>query len=265
MKKFIFLLIILIPLIINAQDKVYKSDGSQIEAKVLEITTNEIKYKKYSNLDGPLYTISKSEVLLIVYENGESEVFNTKNSIEKKDEKIINQLEKYGRHLLSIDLIHPNFMFIPMPYQDQIEKLIYSGAFTISYENFSNNGKFGIRIPLHFITLWGVGMDLKFYPAPQKVSYFLGSSTLIAMQRIQTKYPICYYDFNGNCIENYEYVRETYVIIAERFINGVSFQTSKSFNVTFDGGIGPGVLIRKNGVIMFLLSFRIGITLGLRG
>ena len=58
------------------QDKVYKTDNSVIEAKVQEIGNSDIKYKKFSNQDGPLYVIKKEDVSMIVYENGEKEVFN---------------------------------------------------------------------------------------------------------------------------------------------------------------------------------------------
>ena len=61
---------------VSAQDIITKKDGSDIQAKILEVTTSEVKYKKYSNLDGPVFTMPKSEILIVRYENGENEVFN---------------------------------------------------------------------------------------------------------------------------------------------------------------------------------------------
>lgn len=61
-----------------AQDFIYKSDGSEIEVKVIEITTDVIKYKKYDFLDGPIYNIKIENVFMIVYENGQKEVFKNK-------------------------------------------------------------------------------------------------------------------------------------------------------------------------------------------
>lgn len=58
-----------------AQDVIVKKDGSTILSKVLEVNTTDIKYKKYSNLDGPTYTILKTELLSINYKNGECEKF----------------------------------------------------------------------------------------------------------------------------------------------------------------------------------------------
>lgn len=60
---------------VTAQDVIVMKDQSTIMSKVLEITSTEIKYKKWDNLDGPIYSNSKSEVLSINYENGEVEEF----------------------------------------------------------------------------------------------------------------------------------------------------------------------------------------------
>jgi len=58
-------------------DKIHNKDGTIVQAKVLEILPNEIKYKKASNPDGPTYTILKSDVTKIVYANGEEEKMAT--------------------------------------------------------------------------------------------------------------------------------------------------------------------------------------------
>jgi hypothetical protein len=58
-----------------AQDSMYLSDGKNIVVKVLEIETSAVKYKKYSNLDGPTYTVEKSKILRVRYINGDEEIF----------------------------------------------------------------------------------------------------------------------------------------------------------------------------------------------
>ncbi|RQW79528.1 MAG: hypothetical protein EHM79_20615, partial [Geobacter sp.] len=59
-----------------SQDKVYKTDNSIIEAKVQEVGSSDIKYRKFSNPEGPVYVVRKEEVSMIVYENGEKEIYN---------------------------------------------------------------------------------------------------------------------------------------------------------------------------------------------
>jgi hypothetical protein len=58
-----------------AQDLLTKKNGEDISAKILEVDITEIKYKKFDDLNGPIFTILKSEVLLIRYENGTKDIF----------------------------------------------------------------------------------------------------------------------------------------------------------------------------------------------
>ena len=71
------LLLIIIALgfvkIAAAQDIIVKKDGTTIESKVTKITSMEVEYKKWSNIDGPVYTIDKEEVAQIKYQNGDIE------------------------------------------------------------------------------------------------------------------------------------------------------------------------------------------------
>ncbi len=59
----------------QAQDIIVLKDGTLVHSKVCEVTPTEIKYRKQSNPDGPLYTIDKSSVLAINYRNGEKETY----------------------------------------------------------------------------------------------------------------------------------------------------------------------------------------------
>lgn len=68
----------------KAQDLIVKSDGSIVKAKISEVGEETVKYKKADNPDGPTYTISKSNITSINYENGEVEKFASQ---EKKKEK----------------------------------------------------------------------------------------------------------------------------------------------------------------------------------
>ena len=69
--------------IIKAQDTLSTRSGESIIAKVLEVTTNEVKYKKFDNLNGPDIIILKSDLLQIRYENSTKDDFN--NIIKKED------------------------------------------------------------------------------------------------------------------------------------------------------------------------------------
>lgn len=60
-----------------AQDIIYTTVGNKLQAKVLEINTTTIKYKDYNYLEGPTYVINKTDVVLIKYVNGITEVINS--------------------------------------------------------------------------------------------------------------------------------------------------------------------------------------------
>ncbi len=86
MKKFImfFVATFLVANCLFSQDVITKKSGEDIQAKVLEVTTSEVKYKKFDNLNGPVFSILKSELLLIRYENGSKDVFNDNKKVEEK-------------------------------------------------------------------------------------------------------------------------------------------------------------------------------------
>jgi hypothetical protein len=65
-------------------DKIFKKDNTQIEARVIEITESQVKYRKFSNLEGPIYTINKNELTIVIYSNGESEQFGPQNDTVSK-------------------------------------------------------------------------------------------------------------------------------------------------------------------------------------
>jgi hypothetical protein len=84
----------------NAQDLIVKMNGDVIESKVELIKTDEIKYKKYNNLDGASYIISAGNISKIKFENGTIEEFrNSDNmnvaSIEETKKLIISLINKY--------------------------------------------------------------------------------------------------------------------------------------------------------------------------
>lgn len=84
MKKILIALLISIcssPFCIS-QDILTKNTGEDIEVKVLEITTQEVRYKKFDNQDGPIYTILKPDLLMIRYENGTKDIFKQENKTE---------------------------------------------------------------------------------------------------------------------------------------------------------------------------------------
>lgn len=78
MRKIVFLLFALWSGLLTAaaQDLIVKTDASQVEAKVVEVSPDEVRYKRFSNPDGPTYVLPVAEISYIQYANGERETYN---------------------------------------------------------------------------------------------------------------------------------------------------------------------------------------------
>ncbi len=99
MKVFIlFSLLFLSAAYVSAQDSLYTTDGKVIGAKVIEINSSEIKYKKSSNPDGPLYVIAKSDVALIEYQNGSKDIFAKSADTSGQDADATSQSQNQGQN-----------------------------------------------------------------------------------------------------------------------------------------------------------------------
>jgi len=57
-------------------DVITLKTGEEIQAKVIEVDLDKVRYKKCGNNDGPVYTLKKSDVFMIKYANGTKDIFN---------------------------------------------------------------------------------------------------------------------------------------------------------------------------------------------
>jgi len=75
---------------IKAQDTLSMRSGVNILVKVIEVGTSELKYKKIDNLNGPIFSILKSDLLIIKYENGTKDDFSSIKKIEENNLYVID-------------------------------------------------------------------------------------------------------------------------------------------------------------------------------
>lgn len=130
-----------------AQDIIFKTNGDEVEAKVLEITPNEVKYKMFKFQDGPTYVINKTDVFKIKYPNGQQDVFsntntNTSTTIKKEDtvaNEFVNggsqqQMQQPEQNTFKVtNLSNPNFKVMhneiiktTSSNKEQVDKLVSS-------------------------------------------------------------------------------------------------------------------------------------------
>ncbi len=185
----------------HAQDKLYKKDGTEIDSKVKSVGNSTVIYKRFDNQDGPDYTILKTDIAKIIYQNGTTDVFEgfDKESGNKKEpgsrkDKHEKYSSKYGKDIFSI---------IPAAYTAAADGNINDVGIGICYERLLDmRGRIGLTLPLmmsfssnrdyantsynyngtnvtydHYTSLYFMP-GIKFYPAPDriKVRYSIGAS-----------------------------------------------------------------------------------------
>lgn len=71
---------------LSAQDLIVKTDSTRVEARVLEISPEQIRYKRFSNPDGPTYVLPVGTVEYIRYINGEIDRFRPESAAKPQSE-----------------------------------------------------------------------------------------------------------------------------------------------------------------------------------
>ncbi len=60
---------------VNAQDKIYRKNGKVVEAKIIEVGASEVKYKNFTEADGPVYVLETDRIKKIVFSDGKTQTF----------------------------------------------------------------------------------------------------------------------------------------------------------------------------------------------
>ena len=138
------------PTTTNTPDIIMLKSGQEIKAKVTEITLSEIKYKQFEYLEGPTRTVSKSDVFVIIYENGTIGGFS---ACKKRDTINVYATEE-GRIDINEDefvrkYFAPNCVSINSPMKLIIEnrtKKVMTYGIPFSLEYFDKNSWNSIRL-----------------------------------------------------------------------------------------------------------------------
>jgi hypothetical protein len=84
MKKLLSIFTIsLLSICVFAQDIIVTIKAQKIDAKILEVSTSEIRYKELDNLDGPTFILRVDEINSIIYANGKVVLYNQPKSDEE--------------------------------------------------------------------------------------------------------------------------------------------------------------------------------------
>lgn len=115
MRQLLFLLasFFLFAVSLQAQDKIYRKNGQVVKAKVLEIGTEEVKYKLPDSTETIVYVLEKDRINKIEYENGRVEKF----TVDLKDPEQYADQRKQG---IKVNFLGPLFGFTQVSYEKSL-------------------------------------------------------------------------------------------------------------------------------------------------
>jgi hypothetical protein len=250
MNRALFILIFLVVGFLSySQDILYLSNGDKLSAKITEINPTDVKYKDFTNLNGPTYVISNSELVLIQYSNGTTQVINSNpRPIEPKKEsplttstKVIEtkkttlpNLYYMNSNLLSINALALTNGDVTLIYDRELFNCKMSVSFLGGY-NF--NSRMGVLNSFISDTKdnakknYDVGLGINYMPKNTKrVQYFIG---------VLGKYMSYNYKNVIDTINNQKkYADASAYQLAIMLTNGWVYRISPFFNFKIFGSIG---------------------------
>lgn len=253
-------------IVIFGQDVLYTISGSKLQSKVLEINSKDIKYKDFKNIDGPTYVIAKTDIVLIQYSNGITEIVNSnpttiepkviENKVsetkavtkvqdgnqpyvqtKKNPEKKPLNLYYLNNNMLSINMLALANGDITLMYDRDILNSRMSISFLGGYNFNSRMG--GLNAFIYDAKesakkKFDVGLGINFMPRNTKrVQYFVG---------LLTKYMAYDYREVVDTTNNQKvYKSASASQLAIMISNGWVFRVTPNFNFKFFGSIGAGI------------------------
>lgn len=241
-----------------SQDQLFKKDNTKLMVKIFEINPTEIVYKLFSYPDGPKITILKSEVALIIYQNGTHEVINSTSHApivkvvapSNKEEKNLNLETKLStKNNITINLLEPVNGCIGLTYTRElvnhhfnvcipiivgittpfVNQAFANADYSVSYkyDHLVSDFKFSRKIV-------DIGLGVNFQTSPQRATtYFVGP--LVTYSKFNGSYVVVKYDNSQYININHEFVLERWNIMIN---NGFLIKVGKNFSIILNAAFG---------------------------
>lgn len=204
-----------------AQDVLVLKDGTRMEVVLEAITDDEIRYRRYGNQTGPLFTKSRKSVALIEYENGMVEQFGSSKAVLE-----INQRNLLGYNYF--DLVTLNFSMV-------YERLLTADQNVSLYipirVGFARGASY-VEDP----NIFGVGAGLFLYPFGQrKFSYYTGPLVTYSVRDTWV-----YQDYYDPVSQEwiYESFNENHNYMGAYVVNGMKLNFNDRLGLNFNLGLG---------------------------
>lgn len=225
----------------KAQDSLRMRTGAIYSVKIIEITDSQVKYRTYSNPDGPLYNVSKSSISRIKLEGKSWEFLQPESEVRRREEENRTADRHHYIGMNVLDLIRTDL--------------------TVYYEWLFANDKIGLRLPVTYgfrsaylnpnssasnpfgfrrNTVFRTGIDLRIYSGEglRKVRFVFGPSVnYLRLNRI----PSDYFTYDKDFM-----VFKSANALRIMFYNGISIRPVDYLQLGFDMAVGGDIDLGEN-------------------
>ena len=161
-----------LPTISLAQDVIIKKNGDEIQAKILEVNTNEIKFKKIENIDGPTYVVSKADVFIIKYANGTREIVSALDAPARGDMEVVNQKKLFRQGKTYVSLGYGLGTFFSLSNSSWLFGIDHSVIYDIDRSNATYTGPFYVKYDYGMTEDFSIGISLAYLEGKFKDMYY---------------------------------------------------------------------------------------------
>lgn len=226
-----------------SQDVIYTKNQGNINAKVIEIGTAEIKYKSYDNLDGPVIVIRKNEVRKIQYANGQENIIVPDKYSINQEEQILNK-----QNAIKFDFFSPLKGYVGIGYERVLKVgmnletkvgLVGPGVHLLREDV---SGGF-VKVGTKFLLGQDFVMDGMRYAHPLKGTFL---SFELAYSHFTDKNVESYTYNYTNYTYSYDYTDITTNSLAINIIVGKQWILGNMFTLDVYGGTGYGKAFRSS-------------------
>ena len=253
-----------LPMAAQAQDKIIKTNGDTILAKVKSVGVKTVSYQRYDNQAGPDYTIAKAIVEKIIYQNGGEDAFGIEGGRmrrphrpmpmrrAKDDEGIDSKMKlSYAPNLLSLAPFQftENGLGVGLSYERSLDSrgviafyLPVMVTFDLNngtYYDYSTNAYKNSPTDMMFYAMPGI----KVYPTGSHgfVKYAVGPSLVVADGQKSTA---VFNGFTGTTSEQ----TQAHFMLGMIINNSVNFNPSEHVYLGLELGLGFTYLNRVGGL-----------------
>ena len=283
MKKFLLVLVATMGVSLSAvaQDVIVLKNAEEVQAKVESVGVQEVIYRKWENVEGPTYTLPKSDILFVKYANGQKDVFSNQQTSSRRkanqsksvanpqntQESFDGKLEGYAYADLGLEKSNEHFSVgIPtfgVSLGSRISKYLYIGGGIGWRNSFSVDKRVNVS---HYIddahttetcdyarTYWGnqinITADLKAY-IPTKCGLYPRFDFSFGPAVSGS-----YYDYRWSCGTPFEPASEYKCFVGLYTSLGVGFDYRRlSFGVGFQTAFGSGSVTESYGDMIITTS-----------